>query len=173
MYIIFWIYTDVEIYFDNKIGIIVPEEKEDKSKSKVKGSTNGTDDKKYKYDILKVIEKRNQEEEEIAELIKQFEEKIDRFFDYIKTDSDGLRLIAKIEAGANAFGQEEIYSDFDKIYRKFIRRNKDIGEFFIKETKTNTTQLCDDFERSIYKMYKIQEPNVTKAAEDDVEYNKD
>ena len=41
---------------------------------------------------------------------------------------------------------------FAKIYRKFIRRNtKDLGEFFIEETKDIINQLCDDFENTLTK----------------------
>jgi len=50
----------------------------------------------------------------------------------------------------SAFDEEEIYEDFAKIYRKFVRRNKDLGEFFIRETQDIIHQLCDDFERTLY-----------------------
>lgn len=145
------IIDDVEIYFDNKIGIVAPLEPADKDKPKggVKGGTTGTDDNKFKYNILKVIEKRNKEEEAIAEMIKDFEAKIETFFEYIKTDDLGKRLVAKITDDGTAFSQDEIYRDFSKIYRKYIIINKDLGEFFKRETKDSLTQLCDDFERSI------------------------
>ncbi len=147
------IIDDVEIYFDNKIGIVAPLEPQDKDKTKggVKGGTNGTDDTKFKYNILKVIEKRNKEEEAIAELIKDFETKIEAFFEYIKADDLGKRLIAKINDDGTAFSQDEIYLDFSKIYRKYIIINKDLGEFFKRETKDSLTQLCDDFERVLLK----------------------
>ena len=45
--------------------------------------------------------------------------------------------------------EDEIYSDFSKIYRKYTIRNKDLGDFFIRETKDNLNQLCDDFEHSL------------------------
>jgi type I restriction enzyme R subunit len=141
------IIDDVEIYFDNKIGIVAPLEPADKDKPKdgVKGGTTGTDDNKFKYNILKVIEKRNKEEEAIAEMIKEFEAKIETFFEYIKTDDLGKRLVAKIKDDGTAFSQDEIYRDFSKIYRKYIIINKDLGEFFKRETKDSLTQLCDDF----------------------------
>lgn len=149
------IIDDVEIYFDNKIGIVSPAEYVEKVKSKpaVSGGSNGLEGRQYKYDILKVIAKRNQEEEAIEELIKDFESKIEKFFDYVKADESGIRVMAKMQDDGSAFNEEEIYEDFAKIYRKFIRRNKDIGEFFIKETKDITQQLCDDFEKTLIKPY--------------------
>ena len=145
------IIDDVEIYFDNKIGIIAPQDYKvnDKTKEGVKGGSIKTEDNKYKYNILKVIEKRNKEEEAIAELIKDFEEKIETFFEYIKKDDLGKRLIAKITDDGTSFGQEEIYGDFSKIYRKYTLLNKDLGDFFKRETKDSLTQLCDDFERTL------------------------
>ncbi|SHH08800.1 hypothetical protein SAMN05443549_1202 [Flavobacterium fluvii] len=140
---------DVEIYFDNKIGIVAPQDYKVKEKNKIKGVPNGSDDNKYKYNILKVIEKRNQEEEAIAELIEDFENKIDAFFTFIKADEMGKRLIAKIKDDGSAFSQDEIYTDFNKLYRKYTIMNKDLGEFFKRETKDILNQLCDDFERTI------------------------
>jgi type I restriction enzyme, R subunit len=145
------IIDDVEIYFDNKIGIVAPLEPNDKDKTKggVKGGTNGTDDNKFKYNILKVIEKRNKEEEAIAEMIKEFEAKIETFFEYIKTDDLGKRLVAKITDDGTAFSQDEINHDFMRLYRKYTLINKDLGEFFKRETKDSMPQLCDDFQRVI------------------------
>jgi type I restriction enzyme R subunit len=82
-------------------------------------------------------------------MIKDFEEKIDTFFSYIPTIDDGIRLIAKINDDGTAFSQDEIYRDFSKIYRKYIILNKDLGDFFKRETKDSLTQLCDDFERTV------------------------
>lgn len=129
------------------------------------------DGKKYKYDILKVIEKRNQEEVAIEELIKDFEAKIDLFFQYVKSDDSGKRLIAKMQDEGLSFDSEEIYNDFAKLYRKFIRRNKDLGEFFIKETQDIINQLCDDFERTLKIIY--PENDVLRvAAASETTYNK-
>jgi type I restriction enzyme R subunit len=153
---------DVEVYFDNRIGIVAPPEPKDKdgSKKPVNGGANSSDDNQYKFDILKVIEKRNKEEEEIEELIKDFEAKIELFFKYIKTDDGGVRVIAKMQDNGTAFDSEEIYEDFAKVYRKFIRRNKaSLGEFFIRETQTSLNQLCDDFERSLIKDYTSPDNN--------------
>lgn len=144
------IIDDVEIYFDNKIGIVAPQDYKVKdSKPRVLGETKDSDNNKFKYNILKVIEKRNQEEEAIAELIEEFEKKIDDFFEFIKKDDIGKRLIAKIKDNGSAFSQDEIYDDFNRLYRKFTIINKDIGEFFKRETKDILNQLCDEFERTL------------------------
>ena len=47
----------------------------------------------------------------------------------------GKRLIAKIKDDGSAFSQDEIYTDFNKLYRKYTIMNKDLGEFFKRETK--------------------------------------
>lgn len=144
------IIDDVEVYFDNRIGIIAPKELKPKStKSSVAEPAGEYGTKKYRYHILKVIEKRNQEEEAIAELIADFENKTTALFEFIRQDETGQRLIAKINDDGSAFSQDEIYSDFTKLYRKFTIKNKELGDFFIRETKDNLTQLCDDFERSL------------------------
>ncbi|SNY99561.1 DEAD/DEAH box helicase family protein [Flagellimonas pacifica] len=144
------ILDDVEVYYDNKTGIIAPIEYitvQKKSKVNEESETYGAG-KQYKFHILAVIEKRNQEEAEIEKLIEDFENKISKLFDFVKEDPKGKRVIAKILDEGSAFGTEEIYDDFYKIFRKFINRNrKELGEFFIKETKGITNQLCDDFER--------------------------
>ena len=146
------IIDDVEIYFDNKIGIIAPTDNfnTDNIKSPVAKEQNPEFITKYKYNILKVIEKRNKEEEAIAEMIKDFEAKIETFFEYIKTDDLGKRLVAKIADDGTAFSQDEIYRDFSKIYRKYIIINKDLGDFFKRETKDNLIQLYDDFEKIVH-----------------------
>jgi len=160
---------DVEVYFDNKIGIVAPPEEKQKKEKKQKGDGNS---KQYKFNILAVIEKRNEEEAAIEEMIKEFENKIQSFFDYIKTDDSGLRIMAKMDDDGSAFSQEEIYEDFEKIYRKFIRRNrKELGAFFIKVTKDLINQLCDDFEKTLTKEYNINTP-YSKAADGKQEYKK-
>lgn len=142
---------DIAVYFDNKIGIVAPKDyliKELKS-TVLKDPKIDSENNQFKYSILKVIEKRNQEEEAIAELIKKFEEKIDSFFDFIRNDDAGKRLIAKILDNGMAFSQEEIFEDFSKMYRKYIIKNKGLDEFFKRETKDILPQLYDDFERDI------------------------
>lgn len=141
---------DVEVYFDNRIGIVSPpEEKETKPKSsevKEPGASYGG--KQYKFDILAVIEKRNEEEEEIEALILDFQNKIEAFFEYV--NKEGARLIAKMKSTKTVFDEDEIYKDFEIIYKKYIRRNrKTLGQFFIKETEDIVNQLCDDFEKTV------------------------
>ncbi len=147
---------DVEIYFDNKIGIVVPKEYQIKeSKKSVLADPKGdSENNQFKYSILKVIEKRNQEEEAIAELIQEFEKKIDEFFNYIQNDEAGKRLVAKILDDGVAFSPEEIYNDFSKMYRKYTIKNKNLDDFFKRETKDILPQLCDDFERDIKTNFK-------------------
>jgi type I restriction enzyme R subunit len=150
------IIDDVEIYFDNRIGIVAPVDYTNKEKDKktVKSPTNSNEDNKYKYNILKVIEKRNLEEEAIAELIKEFEAKIEAFFSYIHTDEVGKRLVAKIKDDGTAFSQEEIYQDFAKVYRKYTILNKDLGDFFKREIRDNLNQLYNDFNLTLRKVSK-------------------
>ena len=141
---------DVEVYFDNRIGIVVPpEETEKKEKSKTGVSEPGSEyGKQYKFDILAVIEKRNEEEEEIEALIVEFQNKIEAFFEYV--NKEGTRVIAKMKSTKTAFDEDEIYKDFEIIYKKYIRRNRKVlGQFFIKETEDIVNQLCDDFEKTI------------------------
>jgi len=143
------ILDDVEVYYDNKTGIVAPVDYIIPEKKDKVGDAEGEyGAKQYKFHILAVIEKRNQEEEEIEKLIEDFEGKITQLFEYVQNDPRGKRVVAKILDDGSAFGTEEIYDDFHKIFRKFINRNrKELGEFFVKETKDMTNQLCDDFER--------------------------
>lgn len=71
---------DVEVYFDNRLGIVAPPEEETKPKGKSNDNEpSGKQGKQYKFDILAVIEKRNEEEEEIEALILDFQNKIESF----------------------------------------------------------------------------------------------
>ena len=70
-----------------------------------------------------------------------------------------------MQAGGLAFDSDEIYDDFAKIYRKFIRRHKDLGEFFLKESSDIVNQICDDFERTLKDEYPDKE--VLKMAADE------
>ncbi len=155
------ILDDVEVYFDNKIGIVAPQNYksiEKLSKAQEGETTYGNGGKQYRFHILAVIAKRNQEEEAIEQLIIEFEKKILWLFEFIKSDTKGKRLVAKILDEGSAFTSDEIYTDFKTILRKFIIRNKqELGVFFQKETKDITNQLCDDFER-----YLKEEKNFSK-----------
>ena len=140
---------DVEVYFDNRIGIVAPPEEESKPKGKSNDKEpSGKEGKQYKFDILAVIEKRNEEEEEIEALILDFQNKIEAFFEYV--NKEGTRVIAKMKSTKTAFDEDEIYKDFEIIYKKYIRRNRKVlGQFFIKETEDIVNQLCDDFEKTL------------------------
>ncbi len=140
---------EIEVYFDDQIGI-VEEPAEDYGKKKKKKTTDGNgsgSSKKHKYNILDIIEARNEEEEFIAEQIQIFEKKIDELFDYLQYDTNGRRLVSKIQS---RFAEEEIYGDFKKLYNKYtiVNRQK-LGAFFIRETKSIVNKLCDDFERVV------------------------
>jgi len=139
---------EVEIYFDEQIGIFdVPEEINKKRKKK---ESEPDESKKYKYDILKLLEKKNKEEEVIGQSIADFELKIDGFFNYVKESREGRILIAKINSIGTKFTEDEIIADFEKIYKKFIRRHKlELGVFFISQTKDIVEHLYNDFEKHI------------------------
>jgi type I restriction enzyme, R subunit len=147
------IVDDVIIYYDNKIGIIETkgdQESEEGENKKAKSKKTDSEPKKYRFNILDVIAKRNEAEEKIEQLIKEFEVKINKLFDFIALPENGRRLIAKINDKGNTFDEDEVYRDFDLLFKKFVRRNKnDLGEVFIKETKDLTSKLCDDFEEWI------------------------
>ncbi|CAA0207520.1 Type I restriction-modification system restriction subunit R [Tenacibaculum maritimum] len=143
---------EVDVYFDNSIGIVAPPEEVIKPprNSIVREPNENYGRKQYKFDILAVIEKRNEEEEEIESLIMDFQNKIEAFFDYVRLPENGKHIIAKMKDDGAVFDAEEIYADFAKIYRKYIRRNRKVlGSFFIKETQDLVNQLSDDFEKTI------------------------
>jgi len=150
---------DVEIFFDNRIGIVAPSEpKEDGQKPDKSDGGVDSNGKQYKFDILRVIEKRNEEEEEIEALIKEFETQIEKFFAFIKNDENGKRVIAKMKDDGSAFDSDEIYRDFNLVYKRYIRHNKKtLTPFFIRETESSLQQLCDDLERSLIKIYPIND----------------
>ena len=144
------IVDDVIIYYDNKIGIIeadTEENEEDKNTKKPKKKSDNSNKKQYRFNILDVIAKRNEEEEKLEKLIQDFEGKIEKLFQFIALPENGKRLMAKINDTGNAFDEDDIYRDFELLYKKYVRRNrKYLGDFFVKETKELTNQLCDDFE---------------------------
>ena len=143
---------DVEIYFDNKIGILAP--LEDEPKGKPKGGIGGEPPiggSGSRYNILKEIERRNKQEEKIKEQIEAFEKLIDEFFEFIQNDTNGKRLIAKVKNSGNAFTYNEKQGDFSKLYTQYTIKNRSrLDAFFLHETKGNLSQLFDDFERNTY-----------------------
>ena len=145
---------EVEIYYDNKIGIVEMIKDKPIKPNNPPSAKSGKKKNRYKYDILDMIEEKNQEEEKIGELIEEFEEKIEMLFEFVKNHKDFIELQAKMKSPN--FSEEEVYNDFTKIYNQFIRRNKKtLGEFFIKETKPFVEKLCDDFESEIKNREKL------------------
>jgi type I restriction enzyme R subunit len=141
----------IKVYFDNQIGIIEPETKdpEKKKKKPIEPPTGKEPGGTYQFDILKIIEERNKQQEVVGSLIQDFEEKIKDFFNFIKSDKDGERLIVKIKSQVP---EDEIYSDFAKLYRRYKAFNrKKVGDYFFKETEDLIDKLCDDFETDVLK----------------------
>ncbi|MCU0535080.1 MAG: DEAD/DEAH box helicase family protein [Hydrococcus sp. Prado102] len=137
----------IEVYFDNQIGIIEVETQESEKKKKkpievAKGKEPTSEE--HKFDILTILEARNEEENLKGERIREFESKISDFFAYIRNSDDGKRLIVKIKSNVP---EDEIYEDFAKIYRKYkILNRKTVGDYFFKEMEDLVNKLCDDFE---------------------------
>ncbi|QTA82351.1 Type I restriction endonuclease domain-containing protein [Desulfonema limicola] len=136
----------IEVYFDDKIGIVEVEAQKPKKKrkKKTKVATGDIGGGGQQLDILEIIKARNKKEEKIGELIKDFEKKIEAFFKYVEDSKEGKRLIVKINSH---IPEEEIKEDFAKIYRRYKAFNKKkVGDYFFKETKDLVEKLCDDFE---------------------------
>ena len=139
----------IEVYFDNQIGIIEVETKdpEKKKKKKIKVATGGEDGEPYQFDILKIIEARNEKEAIVGTLIKEFEGKIQDLFDFVRSQEDGKRLIVKIKSHVS---EDEIYDDFSKLYRRYKALNrKKVGNYFFKEIEDLVDKLCADFEATV------------------------
>lgn len=139
----------IEVYFDNQIGIIETETTETKEiKKKPTKIAEGRDSfGPHQFDILAIIEARNEHEAKTALLINDFESKIKDFFDYVSNANEGTRLIVKMKSHVS---EMEIYDDFGKIYRKYkaLNRHK-IGDYFFKEMDDLVDKLCDDFEKHV------------------------
>ena len=136
----------IEVYFDNQIGIIEvqTQEPEPKKKREIKVATAGGGDRVYQFNILAILEARNEQEDVKGERIREFEAKISDFFAYARDVDEGKRLIVKINSYVS---EDEIYDDFGKIYRKYkVLHRKTVGDYFFKETEDLVNKLCDDFE---------------------------
>ena len=147
------IVDDVEIYFDNKIGFVdiqSDDESQDGVKKKAKVINISSEGKKYRYDILSIIAKRNQDEVELESKIEEFENKIDSVFDFVDNHSNGKKLQVKMKSLSSTISEDEICADFEKIYNEFVRKNRvNLGEFFIKQSKDLITQLCGDYKKRV------------------------
>lgn len=136
----------IEVYFDNQIGIIEVETKDPKEKEKkpIKVTTGNEPGDGYQFDILAIIAARNEQEAKTGLLIQDFESKIKDFFEYIRNENDGTRLIVKINSNSS---ESEIYEDFAKIYRRYKALNRQkVGDYFFKEMDDLVNKLCDDFQ---------------------------
>ena len=142
----------IEVYFDNKIGIIEAATTEPKKPTKkapkvAEGKIKGPPPA---FDILRIIEARNEQQAAVAELIKDFESKIREFFKFIIESTDGERLMVKINSHV---AETEVYDDFAKLYRRYrALKRKVVGEYFFKETEDLVEKLCDDFEIEVRAM---------------------
>lgn len=141
----------IEVYFDNQIGIIEVETeatKEMKNKP-TKVAEGKADYGPHQFDILAIIEARNDLEAKKGSLIQEFESKIVDFFQYVQNSNEGIRLIVKIHSHVS---EEEIYHDFAVIYRRYRALNRQkVGDFFFKEMDDLVDKLCDDFEKQLSK----------------------
>ncbi|MBH8551543.1 hypothetical protein I8751_03950 [Nostocaceae cyanobacterium CENA357] len=137
----------IEVYFDNQIGIIEvktqePEPKKKKITKVAQGKEPSSND--YQFDILAIIEVRNEQENLKGERIQEFELKISALFDYVRNSDEGKRLMIKIKSNVL---EDEIYNDFAKIYRKYkILNRQKVGDYFFKEMEDLVNKLCDYFE---------------------------
>ncbi|MDL1978985.1 MAG: DEAD/DEAH box helicase family protein [Deltaproteobacteria bacterium] len=136
----------IEVYFDDRIGIIEvetysPEEK----KKKPLMLAESTEPYGHHFDILTIIAARNEQEDITASLIQDFETKIKAFFNYVQNANEGERLIVKINSHVS---EAEIYNDFAKLYRRYKALNRrEVGDYFFKEFDDLVDKLCDDFEK--------------------------
>ena len=101
----------------------------------------------HQFDILAILEARNDQEDLKGERIREFEAKISEFFAYIRGSDDGRRLMVEIRSNVS---EDETYDDFAKIYRKYkILNRKTVGNHFFKEMEDLVNKLCDDFEVTV------------------------
>lgn len=139
----------IEVYFDNKIGMVevIPEEPKKKKKKPTEVATGAPPGGNGQFDILQVIAARNEQEAKTGSLIQDFEAKIVDFFNHVRESNEGARLIVKIKSHVS---ENEIYDDFAKIYRRYRALNRQkVGDYFFKETEDLVEKLCDDFEAKI------------------------
>lgn len=140
----------IKVYFDNQIGIIEVETQQPEIKKKK--STKVAQGKEpsntvYQFDILAILDARNEQENLKGERIQEFESKISDLFEYVQNSDDGKRLIVKINSNVP---EDEIYEYFAKIYRKYkVLNRKQVGDYFFKEMEDLVDKLCDDFEVTV------------------------
>lgn len=140
--------VDIQVYFDNTIGMLETQGEEDVQKPR-KGGAGKPGQKPRggnKDRIIEEIRKRNEVEEEIEALVKEFRQKIESFFEYIKQEDEGKRLIAKIQSKNATFSKDEIMKDFSSLARRYILlNNKILSDFFKREFKASLDALYETF----------------------------
>lgn len=137
----------IEVYYDNRIGIVEVETAE--TDERTPGELKLAEGRVplaggRQLSILEIVEARNLHEEGVAVRIAEFQAKMDEFFAYVRSAPEGQRLIVKIKS---RLPEEEVYADFGKIYRKYRAFNrKKVGDYFFEVTKDLVEKLCDEFE---------------------------
>ena len=141
---------DINIYFDNTIGILETDGDDGKETPKTGGGSGGPgrpDGGSNRQAIIERIRKMNEKELEIEKLVKQFEDNIKLYFDFIESQEEGQRLIAKMKSTDGSFTRELLLNEFNSITRKFILiKGKELLDLFKKEMKENIESFFDLFE---------------------------
>jgi hypothetical protein len=140
---------DINIYFDNTIGMLETDGDDGKEPPKRGGGSGGSGRPgggSNRKAIIERIRKLNEKELEIEKLVKLFEENIKLYFDYLESEPEGQRLIAKIKSKETNFTNEELLHEFNSITRKFcLVKNKELLDLFKKEIKENLESFFDLF----------------------------
>ncbi len=103
----------------------------------------------YKFDILKIIEARNDRKPLLERSFRNLQPRLKTSLNMCDNSNEGERLIIKIKSHVS---EDEIYDDFAKIYRRYRALNRQsVGDYFFKETEDLVNKLCDDFEVTIEK----------------------
>lgn len=140
---------DINIYFDNTIGMLETDGDDGKEPPKTGGGSGGPGRPgggSNRKAIIERIRKMNEKELEIEKLVKQFEDNIKLYFDYLESEPEGQRLIAKIKSKETNFTNEELLHEFNSITRKFcLVKNKELLDLFKKEIKENLESFFDLF----------------------------
>ena len=137
----------VDIEYIKNIGLV--EDSKKSSTPPTDPTKKGKGGGKQPSDILEIIKKRNEDEEEIGKKIEEFKSKIVLLFEYVKNHSKYPTLKAKI--ANTSISRDEVCSDFRQLYNLFIiLKRKDAGEFFIRESKDLVDKLCDEFVKEVH-----------------------
>jgi type I restriction enzyme R subunit len=135
----------VDIEYIKNIGLVEDTQKSSpppRERKKGKGGAGNPPD------ILEIIRKRNEDEDEIGKKIEEFKSKITLLFEYVQKHKKFPTLKAKI--ANTSISRDEVCRDFGSLYNLFvITKKKDAGEFFIKESKDLIDKLCDEFVKEV------------------------